>query len=478
MPQVKVAIWNIQNFGIGNPYTRGVASSALSTFIKAFVRSQEIDVLAIMEVTPKAAPSLNMLLETLNLGLLEEPLWAYDWIKSSVRLEDADYPPTNPDQLDWRGGPHSPRREGYALFWRYNTGRFEVRPSNYAMSEGVHPHGHGLPGNIINLITHGLEFDRNDEGIWDQVDGYNPRIEQLYPLQDGRAHNWSILNFPSVGRADPRQPRRTLSRRPAYCVLDLNIAGKVEAERLCPIICYHAPSNKSIANLATRLSGLSRELFVLTDQHNTPRLHNDLVVAGGDYNYNMAEDPYPIGPYEKYVNSYRGNNTGGADCTEMLLPRGTVRTTVQLNSPGRSGRFNGEAITSHYPVDYLFTSIDQLFYRINPIFSRAEGIAFNLISYVFNSIDPEVLGSIGAFLPLLNKAIGDADSVDDHLGPLKPGGKQIYRGMTDWLEFYDSVVRTDFSTSVRSAAEFIHIFISDHLPLVLTLSWGEEQSQQ
>src|ERR1043165_4216309 len=138
--QMRIAVWNVENFGgAGQANTRGANNQLLAYAIRDFVRSAGLDALAIMEVLPAALPSLQVLLATLNAGLPGGAAdWRFDWIKGSVDF-GSPYPPTTDAHMSWRGGPGSPRVEGYALFWRTNRGTFRVVPALRDPSAGSWP---------------------------------------------------------------------------------------------------------------------------------------------------------------------------------------------------------------------------------------------------------------------------------------------------------------------------------------------------
>src|SRR5215213_3397561 len=106
MPQTRIAMWNIQNFGGANQNdSRGVNNQLLANVIRDLVRYYQIDILMIMEVLPAAGPSLQALVNTLNAGIPGgNPDWRYDWIKGSVDY-GSPYPPVAPGTMSWAGGP-------------------------------------------------------------------------------------------------------------------------------------------------------------------------------------------------------------------------------------------------------------------------------------------------------------------------------------------------------------------------------------
>lgn len=474
MPKVKVAIWNIQDFGSNKPYKRGANSLNLCKFISAFMYHKEIDVLAIMEVRPTAQPSLNNLRLQLNaLRPAGAPLWEYDWIKGSTIEDD----PVRSDDLSWSSGQGGIRPEGYALFWKNGDPNFTVMDAMRDISEGVRtapPVQHKL-----DLVTHGLQYDvgRNNDGRigWGVRQGFLEN--RRHPQLGNEPGQWHRLNFISVAHNAPADPRLRFTRRPAFTVLRLNGAGG-GAGTLCPLLYFHAPSRTGRSDTATLVSGLSRELFVAPQRIGGIVGYNyaTTVIAGGDYNLAMGDGPDDTGKYYgRYTRKFRSDTGGGAQCKIGLLPQGMVRTTVQLNEKGKSGLYNGKKITGDTVGAYLKSTIDQMFYRHPAGITVDNSEVVDLVSLVKDPPD-SLRDAIKVFLPLLDRAVEYANAHGGRIevrgrGPILANGSAIYEKIWHWTRFRGGVTRGSFQNSTRAAAEFIHIFISDHLPLTLQMNW-------
>src|SRR5688500_4506285 len=273
MPNVRVMIWNIQNFGSNTTAyqaAKGNNSSALAPFIAHVVREYNIDVLFIQEVFETAGPSLDNVRTALNNGL-PEAWWSYDWIKGAFAESTLDGTLRGPQDLAWDSGraPTTRRAEGYAVFWRNDAARFQMVPAEAVMSQGVVHTGYNpnpaLPANCLQLTRWGRKFDTTGRQ-WQALKGF-------------RSTNWSesdfeIAKYPDVNKNDRDAVFWDYVRRPAYCVIRLGTGGTDE-DRLCPIMAYHAPSNRSISNRATYISGLAEQLYI------TRSLQNG--VPGGAY---------------------------------------------------------------------------------------------------------------------------------------------------------------------------------------------------
>jgi hypothetical protein len=475
MPSFNVAIWNIQNFGADSPDHRGTNSRLQAGVIQVFVRQWDLDVLAILEVLPGALPALRTLLETLNQGLPNgDDDWCFDWVKGSI-ANGVDSP-HNADELTWEGGPAAPRREGYAIFWRANRAAFNMVPAFRDLSEGAWRSGRWDPlngnGHFVELILKGRPFVWYDDSHWGTDGAYNPATSALFPLDNTGAvlPTWPNLDFPwvSVGRFS--EPRRDQSRRPALMLADLHNGGN-DAARLCPIIPFHAPSNANRAQMGTILASLARECNVchslLLNGRQNPAgfVHNAKFIAGGDYNVN-ARHGQDADWYVLFTNAYSNLTNSGNAATSVLDLTDPAKTTVQIRLPSH-GHYSGASIETNNPDDYKFTSIDQAFYR--NLVAHGAGI-YNFMEAIMENNTP-YRASIRAYGPMFDRIIRQSGRRPDRdLGPEGPVFPVYGVNFTNWTDFYRDVNRGRFTTA-RSAAEFLRIFISDHLPLVLPFQW-------
>jgi hypothetical protein len=476
MPQIRVAMWNIQNFGGANQNnSRGVNNQLLANVIRDLVRYLQIDILMIMEVLPAAGPSLQAVVNTLNAGIPGGNAdWRYDWIKGSIAT-GSPLPPVSPATTSWRGGPGSPRVEGYAFFWRSNQpAKYTLVPARNNASEGSFP---GAVGHYLELITQGLDFDYVDDQHWWVTSGYNPATHQTLPIDNNQAAlTWQPLNFPWVNIGMFAEPRVFQSRRPAFAILNLNIAGAAQADRLLPLIFYHAPSNRTRAQIGTFSAALSRQINVANQLdmagNQTAALNRvNQAVIGGDFNWNR---PAPVDfTYAKFVDPYQNNVlNGGSNLAFNTLPHDA--TTVQIREL-ENGRFNGPQITTNVNADYYYSPIDQLMFRGLANVPAATG-SVNMMQLLQNAPYSPFRASMAAyrlhFQTMINNSAWHADGT---LGPLDgPVGLPVFGlRFTDWNNFYANLGRNNGTrrfTTARSAAELMHIFVSDHVPLVLTFN--------
>ena len=467
MPQIRVMMWNIQDFGGASQENyRGVNNQLLASVIGDLVRHYEIDILMIMEVRPTAAPSLAMLVHTLNAGIPGgNGDWKYDWIKGSID-NGSPYPPVSSATLSWRGGAgESPRLEGYALFWRSNQPeKYALVPARNNCSEGSAP---GPPGHYLELVTEGLALAVKNRRWWPK-NAYNPVSNATRPIDANQAAvAWEELYFPWVSRNYFAYPREFWSRRPAFALLNLNIDAP-QADRLLPLIFYHAPSLPPRARLGTICSALSKQINVCNqldgngNQTAAPTRVRKAII-GGDFNWKR---PDPV--YSKFVAPYADNVDGGSEL--LFDTEEGDRTTVQIRE-SLNGKPTGAPITADDNDGYYRRTIDQLMYRG---LNRVEpSLRVDMLQLLRNQPFSPLRRSMALYHEHFQNMIKDSDwYADPEYGPFVPPGLPAFGlRFTNWNAFYANLRRPDKSrrfTTARSAAEFMNIFVSDHVPLVLT----------
>jgi hypothetical protein len=488
MPKIRVMAWNIQNFGTGSHtygYYKGDDSYLLVEFLNAVVKHFQIDIFAIMEVSPNANASLDNLMFSLNRGLNPKD-WCYDYVKGSVeeKLEvKAANAINSPDDLNWGSSSVATRSEGYAVFWRNSqAARFKMLKASQDMSFGTSwVQGYAppyRPDHALSLNLKGRDFRLIDPPPYVSVE-YSFKITK--PNE-----TWIDSLYPDVSKyVNPYIPRWQTVRRPAYCLIEVQSGGG-ERQKICPIMVYHAPSQNQVARPGIYLSALAQELYVhkgiVNDKPSGALAYHDKAIAAGDYNLDAKVDDNWTSSYRSYyrpMNAPNPENTG-ANCTATYDDQNFDRTTVQVNEYV-FGTPTGNPIESDTIADYYHSSIDNLFYR---------GLA-----------------GVRAFVPALPALVMDAgdltgaplkiwknhleriayDSVrnkwgvDPNKGPLK---RMIIKGKTEYLPIFSNMTNWslflrgirigrfegDHDTDTggaRSAAEFIHDFVSDHLPLIV-----------
>jgi hypothetical protein len=477
MPQVRVMLWNIENFGGQHQVDRrGVNNQLLANFIRDLARGMALDAFGIMEVMRHGQPALQAVLNTLNAGIPDGNAdWRYDWIKSSV-AKNAPFPPTAPGHTSWNGG--GARYEGSAFFWRSNQAatKFRIVPALRNCSEGAPGGGH-----YLDMVTQGLDFNYIDSRNWGTLGGYNPSTHPTQQFDDHvNVKAWSQLDFPWVSVTVYDFPRPFKSRRPVFAVMELT-NGLGTNDRLMPIVFYHAPSNKQRAEMGTFLAACSQQVNVTHDLLAAPPNDQDpntlvrarKAIIGGDFN--RAEyDPLNQGVYTKFTFQYLNTLTGGSNMNVANIFG--EPTTVQIRDR-QFGAFTGPPVTTNRNEDYTALPIDNLFYRNLTTVSTAVTGRYNVLAELRRSTN--ILGpSLVAYRTHLQQLITASGMAPDREhGPLTAAGVPVFGlDFTDWASFWadlkrPGLPRRPYFTTARSAAEFYHMFISDHFPIMIAFQW-------
>ncbi len=486
MPPVKVCLWNVQNYGSadGGPSAIKFGSNdeLRNRFIATFIRQEKIDLLMMMEVAATAAPSLIDLLEKLNVGGVND--WAFSFCGSALERGYAD-PPEGPDEVAFQTDARS---EGYAVLWR--TGQ----ANRFQMMKGLHGIDTGMSwmlrsptrpfGNSpLNLTTKGRPIlqtrKRDQEGVYtyEVAGGCGPNDSMPFDAQ-GNQVPWAELKFPTTGATNPRTLDMARARRPAYVVLKLMRPG---GPQLCPVAVYHAPSRASKASWGVVQGGLSRELYATNpegaaalepDPDPNHIVHCANAVLGGDFNYDSPDWP---GWYGNFVNALNRVPTGGAGC-EVAPVRAVgnpaqSQTTVQLLEADHQTNRTGREI-----ADYLSLSIDLVFFRAA---APSTGERVNLLAVL--KADGEAGGPVyGGILKGTRAALHGVEQppylMAPLLGPRRQDGRKLVPAIcgswggtfVDYPSFRQQL-ENGALLAPRQIAEYVHMFVSDHLPLTVSL---------
>lgn len=495
MPTVRVAIWNIQNYGAGDPTRKWAANSDLrNEFIALAVRQLNVQVLFIQEVSVNALGSLQNLATKLNVGGVTD--WAVSFCGSAVTSQ-AQNPPANAGEMSFQTDGRS---EGYAVCWRTNLlGTYSVVNGANQIAE-VHPPitNAGNPNapatTPLNLVTTGRPVGRVGVYVQQggkrkvQADEINAVGGYLRPnlLPYGEDNQlmlaWPQLDFPTTSTMNPEQLTWPKVRRPAFIVLNLNTGGNPDVS-LMPVIAYHAPSNRNKAGWGALLSGLSRELYVVdgVDVNNDPDPANSVsmrrTVLGGDFNYAVPDGWFPA-EYGYFTKTLARSEKGGAACRYAPPDNvGAARlTTVQLFDTD-----NQTPITSANLNAYYRYPIDLIFFRGFPA-NQSTGRRVNIPDILLNNGGPyaAVLNLFDAHLNALVLGLAGPNQRMDpgNTGPQewvnnawKPMLCGNYGGtFLNWNTFLNNLNNGQLNNA-RRTAEFYQIFISDHLPVLSEINF-------
>jgi hypothetical protein len=501
MPNVKVCLWNIQNYGQESGRYNGaglaVGNALRNRFIARFVHANAIDVLLIQEVNQAPETALKDLRTQLNaLYAAGQRDWRVSWCGSAIAHRDTDEATTAADII-YRTGA---RTEGYAVVWRAARATFRMIRGLYPIADGTTPSNVRSP---LNISQRGRPTGNNRIGggreKFSATGGFR-RVHTLpYDYDDGTDDYqlmaaWPKLNYPATSKYDAMGIQWEKARRPAYVVLKLADAH----DTLCPVGVYHAPSNQVRSSWGAFMSGLARELYAVNgiDAHDIPEA--DQLVAltkcvfGGDFNWSQSQASWP-GEYEYFTRDRNRNYRGGAQCSERPLHTAgdaARRTTVQIVE----GVAHDQPITGPNTADYLRHKIDLVFY---PTGSGITAQRIDLLNELLvdgarlpaNRVYSDPLEQTDAYLAHMEAQVANpfnywtqrlaATGPQEHV-EFKPKRRPAYKKwlpvitgawggtFTNW-----ATTRAQFGagavTDARRAAEFTHIFISDHLPLVATI---------
>ncbi|HEX8904518.1 MAG TPA: hypothetical protein VF771_06735 [Longimicrobiaceae bacterium] len=504
MPTMNVCLWNLQNYGGGNVALKWGADSDLrNMFLRRFLASQRIGVLLVMEAGTNSEQSLRNLVRWLN-GELDDH--EADWCGSLCGSAVTRQSPNPPRRQTDTGFMTDARVEGYAAVWRDSRDDFAVVPGLYPIATRPFASSrNNVPPDRtpLNLVTRGRptgEYDiypaaggrkrRRTERVFGALGGYVPPNDFPFDLAGDLMDEWPELEFPTTSTRNPSQLAWGNARRPAYVVLNLNAAG-TPAQSLVPFVAYHAPSNRGKADLAAFMAGLARELYVtnaVEDGQADPYelLHCRRTVFGGDFNYSVDQDDWPES-YGFFVDDFAYAQEGGAQ-TVAAPPWNAAdadrRTTVQL----LTGDQHDVPIVSANLNDYLRHKIDLAF-------TRGAGVAaqrVNVPAILMNDAAGVYAGVLRAFHTHLTGVVAGLVPPNERMDPAGHG-PQDYRWVQDarkrwrrewrplicgswggtfqsWATFMTQL-NAGRLADARRAAEFYHIFVSDHLPLVATITW-------
>ncbi|MBI1298837.1 hypothetical protein GC175_28220 [bacterium] len=380
----------------------------------------------------------------------------------------------------------------YAGFYGLNP---VVVPGNFQLTDPLTlPAGGGLvvPQHSLSLVLTGRAVANNGNSV-----NFDPMGPNTWPYLDFTRSAAHVAAF-----AGPR--------RPAFCTIDVNRQNPVigpahgPADKLVPIIMYHAPSALAAATAGMSQASTSRPLYQAFDSNANTWINNTHAVLGGDFNAPLTPG---VGAYADFTNPF-GPTPGdgsGANCNTRVnhpapaMPMGAMprdnplnKSTVQLRTSPVGG---GVPINTINPNDYRRLAIDNVFYRG---FAPAQAPAipgnnelYDLLLAVTNAavvganIPPAFIfnflstGTLNNNLPAYNHAIGQGPPVP--APPATPGILNINASLTNMLLhgfFADpplpGVVAWPAAFGMvpppaRRAAEFIRLCVSDHLPVIFQM---------
>lgn len=353
-----------------------------------------------------------------------------------------------------------------------------VVPGNYTLTEALTLPAPGtvlLPEHALSLVLTG----RDTTGGAANPSTLNGNIAAATAnFNPGGVTNWRYLYF-TRGAGMPASMRGC--RRPAYITIDVNRAGgPAAAQRLVPLIAYHAPSAAPASSSGMQRAAYSRPLYQAWDPGAGAWINNARAVLGGDMNVALDSVAYA---YNAFTNGFGG---GGANCQIRAAapapppPPPSTRadnplnkTTAQVNNPPVGGVPIVNAATNAYRK----LAIDNVFYRG---FAAAQAPA-PAPSAVYDLL-PAVTNAAGAFnlptapiisygnLPVFNQHWNIAWGLAAPPGPATPNIQNITNFVFDLAAGAFVGGGGPGNPPARRAAEFVHLCVSDHLPVAFTMN--------
>jgi hypothetical protein len=505
---ITVMYWNVQDLGVFSPDRRGVDFKPICNFIGGFAARFNVDVFCLMESREWFVPHLDTLMKAMDDAFKKagkDSNWFYDWIPGSIkgdlttRFEEDDPPnarkkrktadygtredkrrmPTKFNELAYTMTGHN---EGYVIFWNEDSTSFDIVSRNSGPSGGVNTGlngDHAKAKHAINLVYTGRQI----EG-WVQTQGVQRAHWQLAasgysPTNPGNT-DWALLDF----------CERSLTvghwyavRRPAYCVLSVANQGS-DSARYLPIVVFHAPSAEASGAFGgTDRCGLSLQIYeaLPPEGGGDDWVTANRVVIGGDFNVSSQHEYSYV--FETFTSNRGANNNSGAGCTQFVPSRedeiddylsksivrvtkpspdgGGYRNMIQI-LPGTGGTDSNELYRS-LAVDNIFTRGFSTAVPPKPdyqVFNLQEDLQTN-----GSTVATLAKASFYAFIK--NETKNMARNKDGN--PVGAFGGIYYPNILDYAAMMTQLNATHF-TSPRRTAEFTNTFLSDHMPLIVTVT--------
>lgn len=333
------------------------------------------------------------------------------------------------------------------------------------------------PEHVLNLVLWGRDTTAggpNPSAFVGDISGITANFNP------GGPNNWQYLYF-TRGAGQPASMRG--SRRPAYITIDVNRnPAVVAAQRLVPIMVYHAPSAAPASSSGMQRGAYSLPMYQAYDPVAGNLVDNTFSVLGGDMNVVTDGVAYAYNAF------FNGFGAGGASSVARVYnpappppPANQTRadnvlnkSTAQVLNPPVGGAPIFNAATNAYRL----LAIDNVFYRgfgggtapapapadLYDFLAAATGAAppgFNIPPLAINAF---------VNLPLFNQILAIAFGMMMGPVPNTPGVNNSFSLVNDMWNGLFAGLAAGNDTPARRAAEFIHFCVSDHLPAVFTMN--------
>lgn len=264
-------------------------------------------------------------------------------------------------------------------------------------------------------------------------------------------------------------------RRPALATLDVNRnpAPANRADRLVPLMVYHAPSANWAATRGMAYASRGRPLYQVYDAMANNWINSTFAVLGGDMNVHLDD-----GVYGWFFDPFANQ---GADCQPRVAAPIPMGGNTRADNVLNKSTVQVDDLLTHQPVfsaatdDYRRLAIDNIFYRG---FTAATAPApvpapvfDSLLASTNNYANLIAQPTIRSFLqlPIFQQSY-NAHFHGVGVAPATPGINSIGGILTGLTAGHFSwPVAVGNNTPARRAAEFTNYCVSDHLPTLFSM---------
>jgi hypothetical protein len=341
--------------------------------------------------------------------------------------------------------------------------------------------GSVAPANALGLVMFGR--DSADRAVNpNRPDRYNGDIsDNTLNFNPGGANVWNWIEFTGSAAGSAQ---RTRSRRPAYVTIKVNRPGLLNpADQLTPILCYHAPSASPASSGGMQRAAYSQPMYQAYDWTANGGaggwINCNNALIGGDFNVPIDDVFYA---YDAFTDAFGAANAygGGAGATMAIAnpaPPGGDMADNPLNKTicTLTVGIAGPPLYSAQINDFRVQAIDNIFYRGLGAIQAADTLALDMItacSRVNNVNGPLTGGPVTQCLNTPNMVNVQTAVYVQHVPPAAPN---MISPTVSLYEMNPGQFATQpnfdaHNTGARRAAEFVNLFVSDHLPVAISFN--------
>ncbi len=349
-----------------------------------------------------------------------------------------------------------------------------VVPGNYTLTDALTLPAAGTAVVPLNALSLAM-FGRDSANPLDPThapsvfNGDTSAITANFQPGGGNVWNWTEFTRAAGGPA-----YHTGSRRPAYVTIKVNRPGfPAAADQLLPIIVYHAPSAAPASSAGMQRSAYIQPMYQAYDWVAGNWINCNNALNGGDYNVINGAVAYP---YQAFTAGYGGVGFGGgAACTMAIAnpaPPGGTMGDNPLNKSivALTHGVGGPPRYSANRPDFRSMAIDNIFYRglgggvlgggtllLDLLTASYTGGGALTGAPVQNCLNTPNMVNVQTSVYVHHAAIAMPNMVDSTTTLF-----DMNAGAFGTQPDYDAQ-----NTGARRAAEFVNLFVSDHLPAAI-----------